>query len=189
MTQLLARIPRRGASRFEWCTASVRSAAVKVGPSGCPPGTADAALLTAAPLPLCGDEVRLSPDWGLIAETPSPTKEGKHRRRREPQHPDRRVQGPVPPLPLQHQAEGSRASSPIHTDAPRPAPEAPLPTRSRGRPRKIERPQRFPQREQHPINILSPAPEPTRGSRTKVSMGARAQTVRTTQRSHAPPKR
>ncbi len=39
----------------------------------------------------------------------------------------------------------------------------------------------------HPINILSPIPEPTRGSRTEVSMGARAQTIRPAQRSHAPP--
>jgi hypothetical protein len=73
--RLLARIPGRGAWRLERSTASVRSAAVKVGPSGCPPGTADAALLTAAPLPLCGDEVRLGPDWAsspkpLLPQTP-----------------------------------------------------------------------------------------------------------------------
>ena len=42
----------------------------------------------------------------------------------------------------------------------------------------------------NPINILSPAPEPTRGSRTEVSMGARAQTIRPTQtRSGEPVKR
>ncbi len=38
------------------------------------------------------------------------------------------------------------------TAAPRPAPDILLPPRSRGRPRKAERPQRFTQREQHPIN-------------------------------------
>jgi hypothetical protein len=36
-------------------------------------------------------------------------------------------------------------------------------------------------------NIMSPAPEPTRGSRTEVRLGARAHTTRTTDRAHAPP--
>jgi hypothetical protein len=39
-----------------------------------------------------------------------------------------------------------------------------------------------------PSNILSPARAPTHGSRTEVSLGARAQT-RSLQRAHAPPKR
>jgi transposase len=38
-----------------------------------------------------------------------------------------------------------------------------------------------------PSNIMSPAPEPTRGSRTEVSPGARAQNTRTTNHAHAPP--
>jgi hypothetical protein len=38
-----------------------------------------------------------------------------------------------------------------------------------------------------PSNIMSPAPEPTRGSRTEVSLGARAHTTRTNNRAHAPP--
>jgi hypothetical protein len=75
MTQLLAGIPGRGAWRLEGSTASVRSAAVKVGPSGCPAGTADAALLTAAPLPLCSDEVRLAPDWASSPKPLLPQKE------------------------------------------------------------------------------------------------------------------
>lgn len=49
-----------------------------------------------------------------------------------------------PPLPC--------AQRPNVTDAPRPAPDILLPPRSRGRPRKTERPQRFTQREQHPIS-------------------------------------
>ena len=38
-----------------------------------------------------------------------------------------------------------------------------------------------------PSNIMSPTPEPTRGSRTEVRLGARAHTTRTTQRANAPP--
>jgi hypothetical protein len=38
-----------------------------------------------------------------------------------------------------------------------------------------------------PSNIMSPAPEPTRGSWTEVSPGARAHTNRTSNRAHAPP--
>jgi hypothetical protein len=39
-----------------------------------------------------------------------------------------------------------------------------------------------------PSNIMSPAPEPTRGSRTEVRLGARAHTTRRTiNRAHAPP--
>ncbi len=36
-------------------------------------------------------------------------------------------------------------------------------------------------------NIMSPAPEPTRGSWTEVRLGARAHTHRTINRAHAPP--
>ena len=36
-------------------------------------------------------------------------------------------------------------------------------------------------------NIMSPAPEPTRGSRTEVRLGARAHNTRTNNRAHAPP--
>jgi transposase len=46
-----------------------------------------------------------------------------------------------------HELAGARQAPP-HTDAPRPAPEDSLPPRPRGRPRKTERPQRFPQRDQ-----------------------------------------
>ena len=38
-----------------------------------------------------------------------------------------------------------------------------------------------------PSNIMSPAPEPTRGSRTEVRPGARAHNPRTTNHAHAPP--
>ena len=38
-----------------------------------------------------------------------------------------------------------------------------------------------------PSNIMSPTPEPTRGSRTEVRLGARAHNTRTTNRAHAPP--
>ena len=39
-----------------------------------------------------------------------------------------------------------------------------------------------------PSTITSPAPEPTRGPRTEVRLGARAHTTRTTNHAHAPPK-
>jgi len=38
-----------------------------------------------------------------------------------------------------------------------------------------------------PSNIMSPAPEPNRGSWTEVRLGARAHTTRTINRAHAPP--
>ena len=38
-----------------------------------------------------------------------------------------------------------------------------------------------------PSNIMSPAPKPTRGSRTEVRLGARAHKTRTLARAHAPP--
>ena len=38
-----------------------------------------------------------------------------------------------------------------------------------------------------PSNIMSPAPEPTRGSRTEVRLGARAHNTRPVDRAHAPP--
>jgi hypothetical protein len=86
---------------------------------------------------------------------------------------------------LDRQANRSRASSPDSHDAPRPAPSLLLPTRSRVRPRKIERPQRFPQRD-HPIEHLVADPGANPEPWTKVRPGARAQT-RSPQRAHAPP--
>jgi hypothetical protein len=38
-----------------------------------------------------------------------------------------------------------------------------------------------------PSTIMSPAPEPTRGSRTEVRLGARAHKHRTSNHAHAPP--
>jgi len=38
-----------------------------------------------------------------------------------------------------------------------------------------------------PSNIMSPVPEPTRGSWTEVRLGARAHNTRTINRAHAPP--
>jgi len=38
-----------------------------------------------------------------------------------------------------------------------------------------------------PSNIMSPAPEPTRGSWTEVRLGARVHTTRTSNHAHAPP--
>ena len=70
--------------------------------------------------------------------------------------------------------ELSRAhQAPNHTDAPRPAPDDCCRHPTRGRPRKIERPQRFPQRD-HPIkhHVADPGTNPW--SRTEVSPGARA---------------
>ncbi len=66
-----------------------------------------------------------------------------------------------------------------------------LPPRPRGRPRKTERPQRFPQRD-HPINHHVAGPEPTAGSWTEIRLGARARkpapsTARTLRRSTAAP--
>jgi hypothetical protein len=40
-----------------------------------------------------------------------------------------------------------------------------------------------------PSNIMSPTPEPTRGSRTEVRLGARAHTTRTIDRARASPAR
>ena len=60
-------------------------------------------------------------------------------------------------------------------------------TLTRGRPRKIERPQRFPQRD-HPIKHHVADPEANPWSRTEVSPGARAHNNTThTNRAHAPP--
>ena len=79
-----------------------------------------------------------------------------------------------------------RASSPHSTsDAPRPAPRtAAADTPPRGRPRKIERPQRFPQRD-HPNKHLVAGPKPTPGRGPKQALGARAHTIRSIQ--HASP--
>ena len=57
----------------------------------------------------------------------------------------------------------------------------------RGRPRKIERPQRFPQRD-HPIKHHVAGPGANPWSRTEVSPGARAHNnTAHTNRAHAPP--
>jgi hypothetical protein len=79
-----------------------------------------------------------------------------------------------------------RAKAFPHTDTSRPAPDMLLPTPSGGRPPKTERPQRLPQREPHPITIMSPTP---RGSSTEISLGARAhdEPNRLTTRNHSPP--
>jgi len=73
-----------------------------------------------------------------------------------------------------------------HTDAPRPAPSLPLPTRSRGRPRKIERPQRFPQLD-HPIEHL--VADPPHGGAVDQSKAGRPRATRSSHRAHAPPGR
>ena len=56
----------------------------------------------------------------------------------------------------------------------------------RGRPRKTERPQRFPQRD-HPINHHVADPEPTRVVDRNKAGRPRAHTPATTNRAHAPP--
>src|ERR1700681_2555473 len=81
----------------------------------------------------------------------------------------------------------ARAKALPHTDAPRPAPAQTMPTPTGGRPTKTERPQRFPQREPHPITIMSPTRHPAR-SRTEISMGARAhESDDPRPRNHSPP--
>src|SRR2546425_12547389 len=67
----------------------------------------------------------------------------------------------------------ARAKAFPHTDAPRSAPAKTMLTPTGGRPTKTERPQRLPQREPHPITIMSPR-RSTAPSRTEISMGARA---------------
>ena len=61
-----------------------------------------------------------------------------------------------------HDLPGARTAL-THTDVSRPAPDMLLPPRQRGRPRKTERPQRFPQRD-HPIKHHVAGPEPTRAA-------------------------
>ena len=58
--------------------------------------------------------------------------------------------------------------APNHTDAPRPAPDLSLPPPPGGRPRKTERPQRFPQRD-HPIkhHVTDPGANPRVANRSK----------------------
>jgi hypothetical protein len=74
--------------------------------------------------------------------------------------------------------------SPPYTDASRPAPNLSLPTPPSGRPTETERPQRCPQREPHPITIMSP----TMRSSTEISLGARAHNrCCPTTRNHSPP--
>jgi hypothetical protein len=76
-----------------------------------------------------------------------------------------RPRRPGPAARLTEPAVGARAAL-IHTDAPRPAPQMPLPPRSRGRPTKTERPQRVTLRE-HPINHHVTDPEPRVADRDK----------------------
>jgi hypothetical protein len=78
-----------------------------------------------------------------------------------------------------------RAKAFPHPDTSRPAPDLSLPTPPGGRPPENERPQRSPQREQHPITIMSP----TNRSSTQISMGARAhaQPDHHATRNHSPP--
>jgi hypothetical protein len=77
-----------------------------------------------------------------------------------------------------------RAKAFTHPDPSRPAPGMSLPPPPGGRPPKTERPQRFPQREQHPITIMSP----TVRSSTEISLGARAhEHPNPTTRNHSPP--
>ena len=79
-----------------------------------------------------------------------------------------------------------RAKALPHPDTSRPAPGMLLPTPPGGRPPKTERPQRFPQREQHPITIMSPTHS---RSSTEISLGARAhdEPNHLTTRNHSPP--
>jgi hypothetical protein len=78
-----------------------------------------------------------------------------------------------------------RAKAFPHTDTSRPAPGMLLPPPTGGRPKKTERPQRFPQREQHPITIMSPTHS---RSSTEISLGARAhEHCSHTTRNHSPP--
>ena len=77
-----------------------------------------------------------------------------------------------------------RAKAFAHTDTSRLAPDLSLPTPPGGRPTETERPQRFPQREQHPTAIMSP----TIRSSTEISLGARAhEHPNPTTRNHSPP--
>jgi hypothetical protein len=66
-----------------------------------------------------------------------------------------------------HDLPGARQAL-RHPDAPRPAPGSLLPSRSRGRPPKTERPQRFPQRD-HPIkhHVAGPGANPRVADRSK----------------------
>src|SRR4051794_40264207 len=90
----------------------------------------------------------------------------------------RRSRHPRDPSPCAH--------SLTHADAPRPAPERiprhqlvdglKRPSGRNASPSGIT-----------PSQIMSPAPEPTRGSRTEVRLGARAHTIHTCNRAHAPP--
>jgi hypothetical protein len=78
-----------------------------------------------------------------------------------------------------------RAKALTHTDTSRPAPAMLLPTPPGERPKKTERPQRFPKREQHPITIMSPT---LQGSSTEIRLGARAhEHPDPTTRNHSPP--
>jgi len=79
-----------------------------------------------------------------------------------------------------------RVKPSTHTDAPRPAPRIGLPPRSRGRPQKTERPQRFPRRD-HPIKHHVAGPEPTRAADRSKPGRPRTQTPPKTQHRHPRP--
>src|ERR1035437_5673967 len=89
------------------------------------------------------------------------------------EQPQRFPQREPHPITIMSPTRSGHDALPIYTDAPRPAPAKTMPTPTGARPTKTEQPQRFPQREPHPITIMSPTRRPAR-SRTEISMGARA---------------
>ena len=116
--------------------------------------------------------------------------------RAQPRLPIRRAQAPETQLP--HAARARRGGTPARMTFPVRA--KPLVTQitaagSRHAPARhahVDGPERPSGRNASPSgitpsNIMSPAPEPTRGSRTKVRLGARAHTTHTVDRAHAPP--
>ena len=116
------------------------------------------------------------------ARSPGPRllRAGRRAARRQPRVSRDRAQAAAAQLP--HPARTRRGGAPTrmtrslrakafpHPDTSRPAPGMSLPTPHGGRPPKTERPQRFPQREQHPI----PSCRRPRRSSTEISLGARA---------------
>ena len=116
--------------------------------------------------------------------------------RAQPRLPIRRAQAPETQLP--HAARARRGGTPARMTFPVRA--KPLVTQiaaagSRHAPARhahVDGPERPSGRNASPSgitpsNITSPAPEPTRGSRTKVRLGARAHTIHTVDRAHASP--
>ena len=145
--------------------------------------------------------------WALFEAAQSACRQGSPDRRllrpnggaarSQPRVPVGRAQAPQAQLP--HAARARRGGAParmtfpvrakpfVHTDAPRPAPGMLLPAITQ-----VDGPERPSGRNASPSgitpsNIMSPAPEPTRGSWTEVRLGARAHKHRTTDRAHAPP--